>query len=326
MRCRTLLPSLLAASLLITQRVRAESSAEDRAAADALYDAAGKLMKAGNFADACPKLEASLKLDPGIGTTLRLAYCLEHVGRTASAWSAYNDAEGMARKAGDSRADEAAQRAKRIEPTLSRMVLDVAPENRSGGVEIRRDGKVIDAAAWTTPLPVDPGAHILRATGAGKQSWQTTITIEAKPGTMTVAVPALQDEPHPPPGPPLSSGVAPFWSTQRIAGVGVAGAGVVGLVVGGIFGAKALSQNGDADAQCRPQRPDLCNAQGVAFHHDALTSAHASTAGLVIGAAAIAGGVVVFFTAPAAKGPAAAAHVEVAPMIGARGLFLRAAW
>jgi len=290
-----------------------------------LYDEAGKLMKAGRFAEACPKLEASQKLDPGIGTTLRLGYCMEKVGRSASAWSAYNDAVGMARKAGDKRAEEAAQQAKRIEPTLSRMVLDVAQENRGGGVEVRRDGKVIDAAAWSTALPVDPGPHIIEAQGPGKQSWRTTISIEAKPGTTTVQVPALQNAP---PDATLSPSTASFWSTQRVAGTSVAGAGLVGLVVGAIFGARALSQNGDADAQCRPESRDLCNAKGVALHHDALTSAHLSTAALVIGGAALTAGVVLFATASREKASAASKRFEVYPLVGAGtgGLVLRVSW
>src|SRR5262249_8946297 len=152
-------------------------SAEDRAAADALYDAAGKLMKAGSFAEACPKLEASQRLDPGIGTLIRLGYCYAHpsVGKTASAWAAFNEAEGMARKAGDKRADDAAKQARLLEPKLSKLLLDVAQETRGAGIEVLRDGKPVDAAVWGTALPVDPGKHVIEAVHSGKQLWTQTI-------------------------------------------------------------------------------------------------------------------------------------------------------
>jgi hypothetical protein len=53
----------IASMLLLASPVRAQS-AEDRAAADALYAEAGELLKAERFAEACPKLETSQRLDP----------------------------------------------------------------------------------------------------------------------------------------------------------------------------------------------------------------------------------------------------------------------
>ena len=67
-------------------RASAEASATDRAAADALFQASGKLAAESRWAEACAKLEASLKLDPAIGTLVRLGSCYEHLGKTASAW------------------------------------------------------------------------------------------------------------------------------------------------------------------------------------------------------------------------------------------------
>ncbi len=75
----------------------------------------------------------------------------------------FNDTEGMARKANDRRALDAAKQAKLLEPKLSRILIQLDPGNGSDGVEIRRDGKVLDAAVWSTAVPVDPGEQLFVA-------------------------------------------------------------------------------------------------------------------------------------------------------------------
>ena len=168
---RSLLAGLLLAAVTLSSRAFADASPEDRAAADALYEEAGKLAAADRWGEACPKLEASFKLDPAIGTLLRLGYCYEKVGRTASAWASFNDGAAMAIKANDKRAKDAAEGVRRLAPTLARLAIEVAPENGSAGLDIRRDGTVVSAGALGTPVPVDPGTHTVEASQAGKRAW-----------------------------------------------------------------------------------------------------------------------------------------------------------
>src|SRR5262245_43042215 len=61
---------------------------------------ARKLMEKGHHAEACPKLEESLRLDPGIGTQFNLAHCWEQIDRTASAWGLFMDVAAAAGAAG----------------------------------------------------------------------------------------------------------------------------------------------------------------------------------------------------------------------------------
>jgi serine/threonine-protein kinase len=324
MRPRALLLPLLLA-LALTRAARADSSAEDRAAADALYEEAGKLMAAERWAEACPKLEASLKLDPGIGTTLRLAQCYEKTGRTASAWSLYSDAEAMARRVGDKRAEEAARRVKLMEPLLSRLLLDVAPENRAIGAEIKRDGKVIDAGAWGAAMPLDPGPHVIEASAPGRVTWRSTITIEPRPGKTSAQVPPLQ------PAPAGSEPVIarPFWGPQRVAGAAVGGVGVLGLVVGAALGGAAIGKNNASKAECDPKDPRLCSQAGVDARGAAGRLADASTAMFVIGGAAAAAGLTVFLTVPkGGDAKTAALGFRAVPVFGpgAAGLSLRGEW
>ena len=324
---RDLLSGLVLALSLIAPRALAGASPEDAALADSLYAEGGKLMEAGRWAEACPKIEASWKLDPGIGSTLRLAYCWQKLGRTASASAMYRETEAMARRVGDKRADEAAKYATELEPLLSRLVLEVAPESQAGGVEIRRDGKVIDAAAWASGIPIDPGPHLVEAAAAGRVPWKTTITIEARPGVTRLHVPVLAEAPLADKG--AEGGPSP-WGTQRIAGVAVGSVGLVGLAVGGIFGGLTLGKSSSSKAHCNAAIT-ICDATGVDQQHGARATAHAADAALALGAAALVTGVVVFLTAPSggpAAAPRVASWVKIGPIFGASvtGASLQGAW
>src|SRR5690606_40388855 len=55
--------------------------ANDKAAAEALFDEGVKLLKDGKYEEACRKLETSQRVDPGIGTLIYLGECYKKAGR-----------------------------------------------------------------------------------------------------------------------------------------------------------------------------------------------------------------------------------------------------
>ncbi|MEO8874495.1 MAG: hypothetical protein ABI461_02820, partial [Polyangiaceae bacterium] len=73
LRARITGASIAAAAMLATGLAHAA----DTAAAQALFSDARKLMNDGKYADACPKLEESENLDPGMGTMYNLGDCYE---------------------------------------------------------------------------------------------------------------------------------------------------------------------------------------------------------------------------------------------------------
>src|SRR5688572_25506958 len=100
--------------LLVTPAAFAQKgTATERALAQSLFDEARIAMKEGNYAEACPKLAKSQKLDPSGGTLLNLAVCHQNEGKTASAWVEFNDALSQAIK--DNRADRQALARKGID-------------------------------------------------------------------------------------------------------------------------------------------------------------------------------------------------------------------
>ena len=99
---------------------------DNKAAAEALFDDAKKLMAAKHYAEACPKFADSQRLDPGVGTLLNLGLCYKQNGQTASAWSSYREAASLARSEGQSdREDLARQEAANLEPQLTKLVIEV---------------------------------------------------------------------------------------------------------------------------------------------------------------------------------------------------------
>lgn len=285
--------------------------ASDPAAAQTLFYDARKLMEKGNYADACPKLEESLRLDEGLGTQFNLADCNEHVGKLASAWAGFLDVAAQAKSAGQADREKVARkRAAALEPRLPKLVIDVPANQRD--VTVKRDGVLVGSAAWGTSIPVDAGPHRVSVTAPGKQ-WETTTTAVEKQ-TVHVAVPrelpaapvtpvAIAPVAPPPVAPAPVDASADFVSparesrggAQRTVGWIVAGAGVVGLGLGAGFGLSSLGKRDDSRAHCVA---DNCDATGVSLRDDAITNGNIATAATIAGGAALVGGLVLVLTAP----------------------------
>ncbi len=165
------------------------AQAEDQAAARELFNAGRELLKEQRYTDACPKFEAARKLYESAGIILNLGDCYEHLGRTASAWTEFGEAFAIAQRTGRSaEAAEAAKRQAALEPMLSRLVVRVA--HATPGLQVSRDGAELPSAAWGTAIPVDPGAHEVRAAAPGREPWSTTVTV-ASGGRISIDVPDL---------------------------------------------------------------------------------------------------------------------------------------
>src|SRR5687768_16376436 len=111
---------ILLASLTTTAVARAQ--AEDQAAARVMFEQGRELMKAGQYAAACPKLEAARKLYTSAGILLNMADCHEKIGKTASAWTEFGEAVTVATRTNRSEdADEARRRKAALETSLARI-------------------------------------------------------------------------------------------------------------------------------------------------------------------------------------------------------------
>lgn len=302
----------LAGALSVTSGAEAQEG--NKAAAEALFTAGRDLMAAGKFNEACSKFEGSQKLDAGLGTLLYLADCYERANRLASAWATFKEAESIAMGRSDqSRAQVAKDRYTKIEPRLTKVLVKVADGNDTNTV-VKHHGHVVPRESWGIALPVDAGDQTVEASSPGHKTWTTTVHAEGEGVTVPIDVPVLEvdNTPKPETAPPMPAKQAPppaadqgaetsTGSTQRTIGLVVGGVGVVGVVVGTIFGLKAKSKNDQSKDNCSKTNPNDCGSSGVALRNQALDAAKVSTAGFIIGGVALAGGVVLFFTAPSNK-------------------------
>ncbi len=304
MRCIPLAGRIGGLILALTiAKTASAQTADDKAAAEVLFEQGKAALAEGRLAEACPKLAESLRLDVGTGTMLYLAECYERSGKTASAWAQFREAQSSAARDRDPREKVARERADALEPKLSRLAIIVAPESRIEGLSITRDNTQVTATLWGVETPVDPGKHVVRASAPNHDPWEATIEIGAAGAHEKLVVPPLRRSASTPsgaladrPDPARSDG-----STQRTIGYGLMGLGVVGLAVGTFFGVRALGTLEDADRHCEGR---LCDPEGLDLYDDSKTQANISTVVFIASAAVLAGGVVLWLTAPSAKSAA----------------------
>ena len=278
----------------------AEPTPEARALARSLFDEGRALGHEGRFPEACPKLEESQRLDPGLGTGFNLADCYEHVGRSASAWSLFGEVADAALHAGQAERERVARaRALALEPRLGRLVVRAPP-----GVVVTLDGRAVGSGALGSAMPVDPGDHRLEANAPGKRGRASTVRVfEARTTNADVAV--LEDEPAVAPSPPPAPALAPTPSGPpptatpspdgvRTAPLLTAGVSVVALGLGTFFGLRARAKWSEAQPHCPAA---VCDDVGFPAWNEARSNATASTVSFVIAGVAAATAVVLWIVA-----------------------------
>lgn len=303
------------------------------ALAEQLFNQARDLVKANQWAEACPKFEASLRYDPVLGTRLNLATCYEHIGKLASAWGLYRESMELAKKAGDTkRAEYAQKQATALEPRLPKLAV-AAPGNPPVGFVIKRDDTTVDAGAYGVALYVDPGTHNVTASAPGFEPFTVSITVtEGK--TETLAVPNLVAKPVAAPDkdtakpdqPQTEIVEVPMSRNRKILAGGLGGAGAVAIVVGAVFGFKAKGKLDDAKKACGDDlacddMSSLTSSRKLVS--DGRSAGNLSTALVIGGVVAGAAGVVVWLTAPrTAERATATARLVPVPHDGGAGLAL----
>jgi len=211
--------SLAVSIVLLAPAARADVSAQDAAKATELFKAAQAIMDSkpdrAAIDDACSKFDASLALDPQIGTMLNLADCREKQGQLVAAHRLYERAVDVATQANKpGRADFARTRMTALDAQLVHVTLRVA-EPTTPGLVIKVGGNSVSAGEWGKPQLVASGSIEVEASAPGRAPWKSSQTISGGAAT-TIDVPPLAptattSPPETPPPPAPASSRTWLW-------------------------------------------------------------------------------------------------------------------
>ncbi len=325
---------LCVALLALPHNAGAEpSKRHDPAAAEALFNEARALLQAGKIDRACAKFAESYALDEALGALLNLASCHEKQGKTASAWTEYKEASGMAARQDDPKRKKLAdERARALEQNLA--YLGIVVRDDSEGLVVTRRGVVLGEASFGTPLPTDPGAIEITAEAPGKQPFRTTVNVG--PGErMEVSVPRLRpaksgavaavdarhddpkDEPRDEPDEP-SATPSPRPEASDASGYVLLTTGLVALAAGGVFVGLTAKETPTIDEHCPDKR---CDEEGFAAVDRASAYAWGANLGVGAGVLLTALGGYLLFSAPDEPTSASLSPYIGADRVGVTGSF-----
>lgn len=307
----------VSADAVSADAARADAARADRVAkAQAAFDEGRALLQQGHAREACTRLEESQELDPGLGTQLNLADCYERLGRFASAHGLFVTVAAEARASGQAPREEVARaRALALEARVSQLII-VVPADAGAELHVQRDGTELGRDEWNVLLPIDPGVHRVRAWGSGIEDWSIEVWVGENGKLHEVAIPVGPARPF----------LAP---SHRKVGLAAAGVGAAGVLVGSIFGLRAIAKKGDAERAGCDGRACGTSESG-ALRDEARSAGDVATLAMSIGVGGLAAAAVLFWVVPepeseVAEGDARAASLAVGPQLFARGggLWLR---
>ncbi len=210
------------------------------------YSDGEKAFNDGKYSDAYDDFKKAYSLIPSPHAQYWMAMCLDKEGKSAEAYAAFKTFfdNPRADKVGDEKMASAKDAFNRLKSTPGEVDFKTTP----AGATITVDGQ---AQMGETPMSVKipPGDHKIEVSAPGYQTQKMDLTIapgEKQEQAVTLeagaapaaaappAAPAPAPAPAPtePPAPPPKKSKVPAYVTLGIAGAG--------LIVGGIFGAKAL--------------------------------------------------------------------------------------
>jgi hypothetical protein len=337
-----------ASMLVLSWGAAARAQPRNEPLAEKLYLEGQKLMAKGDaesLREACEKLEASQRLDPGLGTLLNLATCHERQGKIASAWSEFTEAAALAEHAHERDREQFARgRVTALEKRLPKLRIDLPPGARDA--EVRLDTQTLPTAAAIAEIPLDPGDHAIEVSLRGKRKWTRTITVSPDAAETRVSVQLADEEPE---SVMTATTEAPNEDrvhradarngagSRRTIGIALAGAGALAVAFGVVFAVRAWTLKGDSDDEAKQaaQADSLGDAAThTAFKHSADTDYSSAltsqTIAFIAGGAGIAaiGAGVALLVWPGARAEVKSGGVRAAPVIerGSGGVRVITEW
>lgn len=298
-------PSLVSVVLMVLTLVPVTASAQS-GDAEILFRDGKKLMAAGKYAEACLAFDGSFKKEPLPTTLLNLADCREKNGQLATAWGHFVEAARLTRGQ-DAMEQTATERAARLEPELSYLIIAVPDDVRVDGLTITRDGQPVDPAEWNRKMPIDGGRHTVVAGAPAHEPWSTTVEVDRARDEASITVPSFR--------------ALPVRTRDRATGLtgrrklAIAGWAVGAAALGGALALELAARSSYDDAKAATTNPDR-----VAAYDTANDRRLYSGVALGVGVAAVAAGTVLWLTGRRSE------SIEVAVRPSASGIAVGLAW
>jgi hypothetical protein len=338
------------ATLLVTGVAAAQpKDARDPAAAESLFQRGVDLMKKGSWDDACKAFDASMKLDPSVGTQINLARCADHYGKIAQAWAAYKKARALNAETPLEKRKASVEafvdgEIAKLEPRLPYVTVTLTVVGAKGAaapapgdvadLALARDEAAVPVEGLGVAVPIDPGKHVFTASAPGYLAVKKELDV-AEASKNEVALELVPDpnaqasatEPKPAPAggakgaPPVDSGMP----ATLVAGIVIGSVGGAGLIASAITGGIALADHGtisdlEDQGKCSDATGELvCEPGSQAAAHDAISRgeplALVSTITLFAGAGLAATGAVLIAVGATSSSDEAPA-VAITPVVG----------
>jgi len=295
-------------------------SAQQEAAAEALFRSARQAADRGDWVTACDRFEESHRLEPAPGTVLNLAQCREKLGQVASAWKRYGEVVQRLPKT-DPRVTYSRGKERELEPQVPRLTL-VAPEGPDGKASFRVtvNGMEVMPATFGVPLPFDPGQLSIRIEADGRDAVERKLDIhngEHLSERLVLGSPSSASGPSDTPratdpvaAPTSNHSNALAWGWVSL-GVGAVGAGLA--VAGFVWASNEAKIVGD-EAHCVPSTL-RCDETGFAASNRGEVAVALGWMGVGVGALGIGVGTFIL-TRPSGEKVA----LGVRPLLGGAAL------
>jgi hypothetical protein len=302
----------LLALVCMTSVAAAQSGAGQQA-----FDRGRELLKVGKYAEACAAFAESELVEPQTATELNIALCSEQLGKLGTALRLHRE---LAHRDDNPQRKISADMIAQLEPRAPRLKIDVSEGGQRArlpsGLVVRVNGM---KATNFRETPGDLGLNRVIATAPGfhRATSEVTITTEGKSEVVTIILEPLEpgqpEEPDPDEqaelaarakakgGRHAASSSGSGRSKRKTTGMVITGLGGAALVGGFVVGALASSKWSDAKDVCGGGT--TCATEDELVRANALASAArtrgtVSTALVVAGGALVAGGLVLWLTAP----------------------------
>jgi hypothetical protein len=181
----------------------------------------------------------------------------------------------------------------------------------SPALRIERDGAVVGAPDWGSPVPVDPGPHHIAARAPGREPWAADIDVPQGGGVTRIDVPPLVER--------RQAFFAPLSHKLGLAALG-AGAGTIAL--GGVFVAQAISKKNASDrAGCSDRN---CPTPGsLSLRREALQAGDRASWAMGVGLVGLGAAAALFWIWPSSEADGDSTDVELSPVAGMSHASLR---